>query len=336
LPVYEGEKLKIWYDALTGKHLRYGVAISRRLRNLNHKIILTTRKHFDTLPLANFLNEKVTVVGQYNPRSLLSRTKESGRRQMIFCRLFERDLPDIAISHGSADQCRVAFGLGKPVISTIDTPYARAVHKLTLPLSNYIVASKAIPRKILRVYNTDAEVVTFNGVDEAAWIKDFKPTVKYDFDKPLIFVREYEEKATYAKEKVSLLSLAKEFAQFGNVVYLSRYKRKPIRGLTVPMEFIDSASLAAQADLVVGVGGTITREAALQGTPSIIIKVLPKQHVNDFLKSKGFPIYETEESGALKLGEKLLNRRYDVKHLLNRLENPVDIVAEIFSNISQD
>jgi len=321
--------MRVWYDACTGKHVRYGVAIARRLRTSGHEVILTTRKHPDTLPLADLLNEKFIVTGQYNPKSLLTRLKESVRRQLLFCEVFGKNAPKVAISHGSVDQCRVAFGLGIPIISTVDTPYAEAVHKLTLPLSNYIVASKAIPRKTLQAYNVKGEIISFDGVDEVAWIKDFAPKLQYDFGKPLIVVRQLEERAVYTKEAVDMLVLARKLRLLGKVVFLSRYDRKTIRELTVPKEFVDSASLVAQADLFVGAGGTITREAALQGTPAITVNVFRKQHVNDFLTAKGFPIFKAEPSAVPKLAEKLLGKRTDVKHLLARLENPVDIVANL-------
>jgi len=56
--------MKIWYDACTGKQVRYGDAIARRLRTLGHEIILTTRKHPDTLALAGLLKEKFEQVGK--------------------------------------------------------------------------------------------------------------------------------------------------------------------------------------------------------------------------------------------------------------------------------
>jgi len=325
--------MKVWYDACTGKHVRYGVAIAKRLRSVGHEVILTTRNHPDTLPLAEFLNERFLVTGRYNPKSLLTRLKESTRRQLLFCKIFEKDAPDLAVSHGSVDQCRVAFGLGTPIISTVDTPYAEAVHRLTLPLSNYIVASRAIPRKVLQAFNVKGEIVSFDGVDEVAWIKDFEPTIRYDFGRPLIVVRQFEEKAVYTKEKVDLLTLAKKLTQFGKVVFLSRYRRKMIKGLVVLKEFVDSASLVAQADLFVGVGGTITREAALQGTPAIIVDVLRKQHVNEFLSKKDFPIFKAERSNVLGLAKKLLGQKRNVKHLLTKLENPVDTVTDIIRKL---
>ena len=325
--------MKVWYDACTGKHVRYGVAIARRLRNLGYDVVLTTRKHPDTVPLANFLKEKFIVVGKYDPESLLTRVREGSKRQLFFCKLFEKDFPDVAISHGSADLCRVSFGLGIPTITTLDTPYAHAVHRLTLPLSNYVVSSKAIPKRILKPYNLEGQFVSFDGVDEVAWIKDFVPFASYRFGKPLIVIREYEEKAVYAKKRVDLLKIAKKLAKLGNVVFLSRYKSKRVKGITIPKGFVDSASLVAHADLFVGVGGTITREAALQGTPAIIVNVFKKQHVNDFLVKKGFPIFKAEAPNVVKLAEKLLGKKYNVKSMLDRLENPIDVIVDIVKKI---
>jgi len=328
--------MKVWYDACTGKHVRYGVAIARRLRNLGYDVVLTTRKHPDTVPLANFLKEKFIVIGKYDPRSLLTRVKEGSKRQLFFCKLFEKSLPDVAISHGSVDLCRVSFGLGIPTVTTLDTPYADAVHRLTLPLSSYVVSSKAIPERILKSYNPEGQFVRFNGVDEVAWIKGFAPLASFDFKKPLIVVREYEKKAVYAKENVDLLRVAKRLTKLGTVVFLSRYKSKKIKGVITPKGFVDSASLVAQADLFVGAGGTITREAALQGTPAIIVNILKKQYVNDFLIKKGFPIFKVNVSNVLEVAGGLLGKRFDVKSLLDTLENPVDIIVGIVKKMNRN
>ena len=86
--------MKIWYDACTGKHIRYGTAIARRLRQRGHEVLLTTRDHPDTLPLARILGEKPVVVGKYSPHSLFSRLEESANRVIKFSRMFEGNMPD--------------------------------------------------------------------------------------------------------------------------------------------------------------------------------------------------------------------------------------------------
>jgi predicted glycosyltransferase len=328
--------VRIWYDAGTGKHIRYGNAIAETLRKHGYQVTLTTRKHPDTLSVAKTLKEAFLPIGQYNPRTLMTRLKGGTKRQLALCKLFEKHEPNVAISHGSVDLCRVAFGLGKPVITTVDTPYADAVHRLTLPLSKYIVASKAIPENTLQHYNLDAHVISFNGVDEVAWIKDFKPTTKYEYGKPLIVFRQLEEHAIYTKNRYDSLVLAKKLTELGNVVFLSRYTRKNVKGLIVPNNFVDSASLVAQADLFVGVGGTITREAALQGTPAIIINLFQQQYVNDFLIEKGFPIYRTDVKDLFKVATECIGKRKNVSHLLDSLENPVDTIASVVDKIRND
>jgi len=275
------------------------------------------------------LGENFIVVGRYDPRSLLTRLREGTRRQLSFCKLFEKDSQDFAISHCSVDQCRVAFGLGTSIIVTADTPYADAVNRLALPLASHIVVSKAMPKETIQSYGTKGEIASFRGVDEVAWIKGFEPKVKYDFGKPLIVVRQIEGKAAYSTSRVDLVVLAKKLRKLGKIVFLSRYDRKPIEGLVVPKGFVDSASLVAHADLFVGVGGTITREAALQGTPAIVVNAFSDQYVNDFLAEEGFPLFKAEASEAMKLAQKLIGAKQNVKHLLNNLENPVDIIEKI-------
>jgi len=318
----------IWYDATTGKHIRYGVAIAQRLRKKGYKIILTTRVHPDTIPLAEYLSETFVVSGKYDPTSALARLKEGVKRQLSFCGLFEHSTPDFAISSSSPDQCRTAFG-SVPIIVTTDTPYADAVNRLTLPLADHIVMSKSIPMGYVRKYTTTAKIHCFDGVDEVAWIKGFKLSVKYEYKRPLIVVRPAEEKASYNKGSFDMVSLAKKLTSLGTVVFLSRYDRKGIKGLIVPTEFIDSVSLVAQADLFVGVGGTMSREAALLGIPSITIERYPELYVNSFLTKKGFPIFKTSLENMFSLTKKLLGRRYYVERLLGELENPVDTIESI-------
>ena len=106
--------MRIWYDACTGKHMRYGAAIAKRLRKSGHEVIFTTREHPDTLALAHILGETPIVVGKYSPATLFSRLEESAARIIKFSKLFRDNPPEIAIAHQSVELCRTAFGLLLP------------------------------------------------------------------------------------------------------------------------------------------------------------------------------------------------------------------------------
>lgn len=328
----ESKKLRVWFDACTGKQLRYGVAIAKRLRSHKHDVILTTRKHHDTLGLAKSLDEKVVVVGKYDPSSLGSRLVESIMRQLIFSKMFSNAPPDVAISHQSPDLCRVAFGLGVPVVTSWDTTHATAQNRLTLPLTDVLIMSKAIPTELTQEMSVK-KVMTFNGVDEVAWIKEFKPT-RLDYEKPCVIVRQTETSAAYAVGKKDLTEkLALKLRTLGNVIFLPRYEKRKRRGLIVPESFVDSVNLVAHADLVISVGGTISREAALQGTPSIVISTFGKSYVNEYLTKKGFPLFTVEASKVMNYAKKYLGKRFAVRDLVAGLENPVDLIESIVKNL---
>jgi len=323
--------MKVWYDACTGKHMRYGAAIAKRLRKTGHEVILTTRKHPDTLALARILGEEPIVVGKYAPSSLFSRLEESAKRTLQFAELFRDGLPDVAVSHQSVELCRTAFGLGVPIILTADTPHATAVNRLTIPLSSVLVASEAVPERLFKSFGA-RKVVRFKGVDEVAWVKDAKFSRASSSDKPLIVVRQMETRASYALGKEDeTMRLTVKLASLGTVLFISRYDRVENDKVIVKKEFMDTMNAVANADLVVSAGGTISREAALQGVPSIVLSEVGRTCVNRYLARKGFPLFMADSSEVLKYAEKYLGRKFDVKAKLAELENPVDIIEKIIA-----
>jgi predicted glycosyltransferase len=89
----------------------------------------------------------------------------------------------------------------------------------------------------------------------------------------------------------------------------------------------------ANADLVVSYGGTIAREAALQGVPSIAISDMAKTYVNRYVARKGFPLFITDEEGVLGYAKKYLGKRFDVTDKLAELENPVDVIERVVESL---
>jgi hypothetical protein len=57
--------------------------------------------------------------------------------------------------------------------------------------------------------------------------------------------------------------------------------------------------------------------------------------MNDFLAEKGFPIFKAELAAVPKLAEKLINAKTNVEHLLAKLENPVDVIADAVKRIGE-
>jgi predicted glycosyltransferase len=324
--------MRIWYDACTGKHVRYGAAVAKQFREAGHEVIFTTREHPDTLRLARLLGENPIVVGKYAPTSLLSRLEESAKRMVRLAELFKDRSPDVAISHQSVELSRVAFGLDVPVVLTADTPHANAVNRLTVPLTENLVVSEAIPESFYKRFGAK-RITRFRGVDEVAWIRNFKPAEKFEYDKPLIVVRQMETRASYAVGiSDDTVSLAEKLGPLGNVLFISRYERTE-KEAPGALDFVDSASVVAHADLVVSVGGTISREAALQGVPSIVLSEIGRTYVNTYLAKLGFPLFIVNARDALKYSRKYLGKRFDVGSKLGRLEDPVAVIERVATGL---
>ena len=338
--------MRVWLDACTGKHVRYATAIARELRAMGHDVVLTTREHPDTVALAEALGEDFLVVGRYHPGDRVGKLLESARRTSMLARLFsdEDERPGVAICHQSVELCRVAFGLGIPVICTSDSPHALAVGRLTIPLVDILVLSSALPAEPYLAMGA-RRIERFNGVDEVAWAKRPELSTKAGVkellkgvEKPIIVVREEEHGAAYAIRKGLMWEIALELRGLGSVIFLPRYGRLPRlpKGLIVPEGFVDGFSLVGEADLVLGIGGTLCREAALQGTPTIVVSYLGHMHVNTFLAEKGFPLYlvEPRREAILKKAEEIMGRRKDVRPLLAGLEDPVGLIVRLAESVA--
>ena len=311
--------------------MRYGHAIAQRLRKLGHHVALTTREHPDTINVMKTLGEQAEIVGKYAPASLATRLRASIERELQLYEMFKHDKPQVAISHGSVELSRIAFGLGMQSICTGDTTYTKA-NWLIVPLADTLIISKAIPKKIYQRYGAK-KIVQFDGVDEVAWVQPLKGEESKRYEHPLIVVRQSEFKASYMNGTDVTVDIARQLTSLGNVLLLPRYKKEKIEGLTVPDGFVDSLSLVREADLVVGVGGTIAREAALQGTPSIVVPTLGGGYVNDYVSKKGFPLFKVKSSDVLKYAKRQLGGHRDVTELLAELENPVDVIGKIIEEI---
>ena len=97
-------------------------------------------------------------------------------------------------------------------------------------------------------------------------------------------------------------------------------------------DFVDSLDLVAQADLVVSHGGTLAREASLQGIPTIAISDMAKTYVNRYLANRGFPLFITSEDRVLDYAKKYVGKRFDVSANLSQLENPVDVLERVVND----
>jgi predicted glycosyltransferase len=193
--------------------------------------------------------------------------------------------PDVALSHNSYAQIVAATVLGLPVITAMDYEGQPANH-LAFRLANAILMPEALRDSVARRQGAnDRRTRFYAGFKEEVYLGDFEPDpallasmgVKSE-GRALVVVRTPPSRAAYHQFGNPLFGQTLEV--LGNdsgaqTVVLARHReqREAIEALdlsnfVVPDHAIDSRSLMYHADLVVGAGGTMTREAALMGVPT--------------------------------------------------------------------
>ncbi len=340
--------MRAWLDALTPKQGRLMVALSRYLESRGWKTLITTRNYEYSVSTIKRLGKQPIIVGKHGGGDLREKLFAYSERIIKLIDVLDDFDPDLLISFSSPEGTRTAFGLGIPSISFNDTPHAKAVARLSFPLSSAIVLPACLDPSLFPTLGDPeekrAKVIHYNGVDEVSWTKDFVPDdqvideLSLNTQDPIIVLRPEEKHAAYYtddfKQRVRnilynmLSKLRSEYPRLQAVVF-PRYEEQKQRykqlgdWVIIPENSVDTLSLLWHSQLLVTGGGTLSREAALLGIPAITF--FPRLlEVNKFLADLGFPVYWVSNPSQIQgLVLKLFKQpRIETKDLLQQLESP--------------
>jgi predicted glycosyltransferase len=277
--------MRIWIDLSNSPHPLLFAPIARRLEELGHEIGVTARDNAQTVELTLERWPDAAIIGGQSPKSRARKVEIMMARIPMLRRWAQQFSPDVALSHNSYAQIVAARVLGLPVVTAMDYEGQPANH-LAFRLADVILMPEALRHSAARKQGaTDSRTRFYSGFKEEIYLGDFDPdpTVLASMGvepdgRPLVVARTPPSRAAYHQFGNSLFGEAID--ALGNdpdarTVVLVRHpeQREAIqalnrRSLVVPDQAIDSRSLMYHADLVVGAGGTMTREAALMGVPT--------------------------------------------------------------------
>jgi predicted glycosyltransferase len=190
-----------------------------------------------------------------------------------------RARPDVALSHGSYAQIVGARLARVPVVTMMDYEHQPANH-LSFRLAQRIVVPRVFPEQALRRCGARPErVARYGGFKEQLYLAGIDPdpalvsSLGLDTSRVTAAMRPAPEGALYHRQGSHRFDdlLEHVLREGGQVVLLPRDETQAARyrhnGVVVAPT-LDGPTLLASVDLVVGGGGTMTREAALLGTPT--------------------------------------------------------------------
>ncbi|NHJ87708.1 MAG: DUF354 domain-containing protein [Asgard group archaeon] len=345
----------IWFDVLTPKQAMLFIAIGKKLTQLGFESIYTTRNHDYILDIFKHYNIKPLSYGSYGGKDLDEKLIASAKRVLDISKHFIKKniRPSIAISFSSPDATRIAFGLAIPIILMNDTAHSIPVAKLTFSLARYLITPSCINKNDFTKLGAQPEIIhQYQGVDENEYItheslkqlKEYRECYKQE--KYVIF-RPEESFASYMKDKDAkpYLEILRELKNnYSNkILVLPRYEKQRQVILTefdgeieIPPKGYFYLKMFCNAEVVITGGGTMGREAALLGIPSITYfwRHLEPQK---FIEEKGFPSFSAQTmEETKKLIKKICSQPKDyhknTTQLLTKLEKPSNLLISLIKN----
>ena len=332
--------MKIWIDIVNSPHVRFFNGVIKRLKNDGHEVLITARDFSNIHDLLDIFGLDYISIGNHGvtlEEKLLSSTK----RAYELSKFIAKENIDVAITKHSIELPRVAFGLGIPNVFVLDNEHAIAANKLTLPLTNKLI----IP-EIFDVWNTihfgmnPNDIVRYNGTCEVSHLEDFvynenileDLNLKIKNDK-IIFMRPEPSLASYLDAdctKSVLTPIVDSLKDDADILILPRFKTqgeifKDLENVHVLKTPVDTFSLMKKADLVIGAGGTMNREAALLGTPVISCYPGKQLSVDTYYINKGLMKRSTNLDEIIELSKELLYQKR--QHIDLKTDNLIDLIV---------
>ncbi|MGD0455859.1 MAG: DUF354 domain-containing protein [Solirubrobacteraceae bacterium] len=268
--------MRIWLDMANSPHPVLLGPVARELEARGHTVIVTTRDHAQTRDLTLSIWPAATVVGGESPGSRSAKARAIASRVLGLRRVVRDMKVDAAASLGSYAQIVAARSLGVPVLTLMDYEFQPANH-LSFRLARSVVVPSAFPSERLKLYGASVKrVARFDGFKEELYLDELDAVprpIEIEKGRCVAVFRPPPEGALYHQQGNSPFDLVLRRAierEDVRVVVLPRMAHQRRRysemaGVDVPERAVDGLALLRSADVFVGAGGTMCREAALLG-----------------------------------------------------------------------
>lgn len=296
--------MRVWIDLSNSPHPLLFAPVARRLEQLGHEVGVTARDNAQTLELTLERWPDAEIIGGQSPRSRAGKVHAIGDRVRLLARWAKQFDADVALSHNSYAQIVAARLLGLSVVTAMDYEGQPANH-LGFRLAHTVLLPEALRGSGVERQGASARRTRFyDGFKEELYLGDFKPDAAVldevggaDRERPLVVLRTPPSRASYHQFESPLFAAAIErlgrerdlrcVALVRHAEQRSALESLGCPNLLIPEHAIDSRSLMYHADLFIGAGGTMTREAALMGVPTFTVFAGERAAVDRELERRG-------------------------------------------------
>jgi predicted glycosyltransferase len=298
--------MKIWFDLSNSPHINMFRAMIRDLQR-QHDVIMTCRPLANTIELLQMHGLEHTVVGVHYGRSLSKKIYGFPVRVVQLKRFLEKQRIDVAISQSSFHSPVVARLLGVRAVYLNDNEHAMGNIPAFACAHQIMVPEFVSAHSLSRQYARPAKVVRYPGVKEGIYLWEScermqaRRAQRQPGRKRSVFVRPEPWTAQYYRGAHNFLdALLIGMRDAVDVTVLPRgaeqrdyYRGAQFDGIRVVTRPIDIEELAPACDMFIGAGGTMTREMAVLGIPTISVYQDELLDVDRYLLGQGAFLHRT-------------------------------------------
>lgn len=276
--------MRIWFDISNSPHVILFYDLIKDLERSGHEVLITTRPLANTIDLLDQKGLPYHIVGKHYGKSLVKKILGFPIRVVqLYQLLYQKDI-DIAVGQSSFHLPVVARFLNIPSLYTNDNEHA-AGNIIAFYFANKILLPDNF---ILNTYlNTNwikAKTIFYPGVKEGIylWVRHQELSIKRNdtltgvvhiYIRPEPQTAEYYTGALYFLDDL-ILQLQGKYT----VTILTRnqdqyihYSESNFKNCNVPSKPLSFDEIAVDCTLFIGAGGSMTREFALLGIPTISV-----------------------------------------------------------------
>ncbi len=277
--------MKIWFDLSNSPHINLFAHMIRDLEAEGHEVLITCRPLANTIDLLDLHGLRYEVVGMHYGGNFKMKLLGFPVRVWQLWRYLRSKRIDVAISQSSFHSPVVARLLGVRSIYMNDNEHAMGNIPAFVCASRIMVPEFLSDEKLRKQWANPHKVIHYPGVKEGIYLWELdeqlsrKRRAAAVKERPTVYIRPEPWTAQYYKGSRNFLDdLILGIKDRTRVIVLPRgkaqgvhYREPQFAGTEVVDTALDIAQIAPDCDLFVGAGGTMTREMAVLGIPTVSV-----------------------------------------------------------------
>lgn len=274
--------MRIWFELTNSPHINMFAAMIRELEQ-QHEVIITCRPLANTIELLDLHGFKYEVVGQHYGGKFSAKVFGFPVRVWQLCRFVRGKKIDVAISQSSFHSPVVAMLCGIPSIYMNDNEHAMGNIPAFLCATKIMVPEFLTTEKLQKQHANPKKILHYPGVKEGIYLWELETRLASRAAtgkaRRTVYIRPEPWTAQYYKGSRNFMDdLILGMKDKVDIVLLPRGKEQGVHyqspqfaGVKVVSTALDIADIVPHCDLFIGAGGTMTREMAVLGVPTISV-----------------------------------------------------------------